>query len=938
MGVWREEGYEAFADGTFGNGGQNLYVSRAGVLQRIWRFDLDRNGWMDLVFVNSQDMDERPAVCVVRDPLGNAEVTELPTRGAMWGATGDLNGDGLDELVIANQHDGIHSDVTAFVYYGSAEGLSEKHRIELPAPNARGVAIGDFNGDGLADIAFSSDGQLRIFYQQPGGGFVASEYVDLALEATHMTAGDMDGDGCADLYVRLAGGRPRVLWGGRDGIRLSRFTGVGGADDLAEDLESSTPNRLQTVETWLPKIVRLGGVVHLFRQEAGEARFYPVKANGALVKANGELVKANGELVKANRRLGPPLRIACANALSAAAGDINGNGLEDIVVACCRDHNEEEESWIYWGVPGGYDNEHRTALSTRCARDVAVGDLNRNGFSDVVVCQGKTDILHSTESRVFRGSATGIDGKPVRLTTHDATTALIARTCQDDTPQVIFINHEGGRVRGDVPTYVYHGGPDGFSPARRTELLSWAAPIAGSCDFNDNGWADLLICNCSENAMDLDPGSFIYEGGPEGFREERKVVLPTVRSHGVAVGDFRRRGSLDVVSVGFCSAELTVFRGGENGFDLENPQRIVMDPGQSDYVPERSLEWVNRNYGTREFNDPRGLLAADFNNNGWLDLWVSQISGPRCLILWGGPEGFSMERATWLATEGADRAQAADLTGNGYLDLVIAGYQCLKKRVFHESSITIYYGGPDGFREDRKCELPMHQCGGVTIADFNNNGVLDIFGACYNSGRERDLNSFIYWGERGGGYSVRRRKRLWTHSACGAIAADFNEDGWVDLAIVNHKTYGNHAGLSTVWWNGPEGFSEARRTFLPTLGPHGTLCVDPGNIMDRGPEEYYVSSAFELPEGARVTGMRWEAEIQEKTWVRGQVRFAKRKEDLAKAAWQGTNGEDSAWLENDEATGRLRHEGGWIQYRLALGAVNGGNSPRVRAVEIAFRT
>ena len=916
MGVWREQGYEAFADGTFGNGGQNLYVSRAGVLQRIWRFDLNRDGWMDLVFVNSQDMDERPPAYVVRDPLGKAEVTELPTSGAMWGAARDLNGDGLDELVIANQHNGIHSDVTAFVYYGSAEGLSEKYRIELPAPNARAVAIGDFNGDGLAELAFSSDGKLRIFQQQAGGGFVASDYVDLELEATHLAAGDVDGDGYADLYVRVVGGRPRVLWGGQDGICLSRFTDVGGADPSVADVGGTTMWRLQTVETWLPKIVRLGSVTHLFRQEEGEARFYPMTAN---------------------RELGSPLCLDCANALSAAAGDINGNGVGDIALACTSDHSAEETSWIYWGVPGGYDNEHRTALRTRCARDVAVGDLNGNGFMDVVVCQGRTDIVHTTESLLFRGSAEGIEGEPVRLTTHDATTALIARTCEDDTPQVIFINHEGGRVRGDVPTYIYHGGPEGFSPTRRTELLSWAAPIAASSDFNDNGWADLLICNCSENAMDLDPGSFIYKGGSEGFREDRKAVLPTVRSHGVAVGDFRRCGSLDVVSVGFCNAELTVFRGGEKGFDVENPQRIVMEPGQPDYVPEKSSEWVDANYGTKEFNDPRGLLAADFNNNGWLDLWVSQISGPRCLILWGGPEGFSMERATWLATEGADRAQAADLTGNGYLDLVIAGYQCLKKQVFHESSITIYYGGPEGFREDRKCELPMHQCGGVAIADFNNNGVLDIFGACYNSGRERDLNSFIYWGERGGHYSVRRRKRLWTHSACGAVAADFNEDGWVDLAIVNHKTYGNHAGLSTVWWNGPAGFNEARRTFLPTLGPHGTLCVDPGNIMDRGPEEYYVSSAFELLEGARVTGMRWEAEIQKKTWVKGQLRFAKTKEDLAKAGWQGKNGDKGAWLENDQATGRLRHEGRWIQYRLALGAVNGGNSPRIRAVEIAFR-
>ena len=34
------EGFEAFRRGTFGNGGQNIYVSKAGVLQRIHQTDI----------------------------------------------------------------------------------------------------------------------------------------------------------------------------------------------------------------------------------------------------------------------------------------------------------------------------------------------------------------------------------------------------------------------------------------------------------------------------------------------------------------------------------------------------------------------------------------------------------------------------------------------------------------------------------------------------------------------------------------------------------------------------------------------------------------------------------------------------------------------------------------------------------------------------------
>ena len=807
MGVWRETGYADFADGEFGNGGQNLYVSRSGVLQRIFRFDLNRDGYTDLVFVNSQDMNERPPVTVIRDPLGTGAILELPAGGAFWGAAGDLNNDGFDDIVIANQQNGVHEDVTAFVYYGGPAGLSERCRIELPAPNSRAVAVGDFNGDGRADIVFSSAGKLRVFYQQPHG-FAAGEFLDLDFDATHMCAGDLDGDGFHDLYVRLAGGRPQVFWGGPDGLCATRFTRVGSPDGNSETLHASTPGRFSIPVTWIPKVVRLNGVPHLFRAAGDEAWFYPVLAN---------------------RHLGAPLRFSCPNAVAAAAGDISGNGHDDVVIAVCSTPAAPETSRVFWNDGTGFRPDEAQLLPTQAARDVAVADLNGNGYADVVICQGRTDILCTTVSLVYAAAAAGLATAPREFVTHDAATVLVARTNSDPAPQLVFVNHEAGRVRGDVPTYVYYGSATGFAAARRAELPSWAAPIAACCDFNDDGWPDLLIGNCAENALDLDPGSFLYRGSEAGFDPDRMLVLPTLRCHGIAVGDFRRTGALDVAVGGLCNAELLVFRGTGTGLDTGDPQRVCMEPGWPDYVPRKGLDWVRHNYAGREYNDPRGLLAADFNNDG----------------------------------------------------------------------------------------------------------NLDIFAACYNSGRERDLHSFLYWGAPGGNFSVTRRSRFWTHSACGAMAADFNEDGWIDLAVANHKTYGNHAGSSVVWWNGPDGFSEQRRTFLPTLGPHGMLSVDPGNVRDRGPEEYYVSSPFQLPPGQRPAALRWEAEIQPKTWVRAQLRCAANPGALAAAPWQGPDPELD-WFENGATVRWPTCPGGWVQYRLALGAVNGGNSPRLTAVELEY--
>lgn len=922
-GAWTTRGFEAFQQGSFGNGGQNLYVSRAGVLQRVFRYDFCNDGYFDLLFVNSQDMAERPPVHVYADPLGERSLSALPTRGAYAAAVGDLNGDGLDELVIGHQCDGSMSDLTAYVYYGTAEGLSERYRLELPAPNCRGVALGDFNGDGRPDLVFACNGRLRQFVQAPEG-FLPSRFTELELDAVHLVVADLDGDGVTDLYVRPRTGPPLILWGGPGGLALDRVTPVGPDTGACTEAPGSTPNWAPFQLSWRPKILRLNGVPHVFRTCGADAVLYPVNPD---------------------RTLGTPLVFREVHAAAAAAGDINGDGHDDLVLISYAEPGDPPAggslypsrptmSWVYWGGADGFSPERRTPLATMAARDVAVADLDRDGFADIVICQGSTDTLHSVDSLIFRGGAAGLQPEPVRLAGHDPTTALVARTCADRAPQVILVNHTGGRVRGDMPLYLYHGGPDGYHPDRRTELPCWAAPDAVGCDFDDDGWADLWVSNCSENAVHLDPGSFLYHGGPAGLSPERKQIFPTFRAHGSAVGDFRHSGYLDIAVVGFSNPELRIFRQGPSGFDLEHFDRLLLDPSLSRYTPSRECSWDETGSGVI-YREPRWLLAADFNGDGWLDIFVSQICGPRSLILWGGPEGFSLSRAQWLNVEGASCAQAADLTGNGWLDLIVGGHQSLSNANRYDSYVYIYWGGPDGYREDRRTQLPACACNSLTVADFNKDGILDIFATSYKNGRVRDLDSFIYWGAAGGVYSVTNRKRLFSHSASGCVAADFNGDGWVDIAVASHKTYGNHAGLSEVWWNGPEGFSEQRRTFLPTLGPHGMYAVDPGNIMDRGSEEYYTSAPFRLPAGATFRGIRWESQEPPRTWIRAQVRVADSAEKLAVAPWLGPPGQGGRFTNGQAYDGRPAI-GPWIQYRLALGSANGANSPRLTSITLDY--
>ena len=82
MRKWCIQGFDAISKGTFENAGQNLYVSKNGMLQRIWRFDVNNDGYVDLQITNSHDYNEHPVLYIIHDPTGEARRQEVLTQGA----------------------------------------------------------------------------------------------------------------------------------------------------------------------------------------------------------------------------------------------------------------------------------------------------------------------------------------------------------------------------------------------------------------------------------------------------------------------------------------------------------------------------------------------------------------------------------------------------------------------------------------------------------------------------------------------------------------------------------------------------------------------------------------------------------------------------------------------------------------------------------------
>jgi hypothetical protein len=168
--AWITEGYDAFRKGEFDSAGVNLYVSRNGVVQTVHRFDVNNDGYYDLIFNNTHDLVYvLPSYGYQFGPgsRGNPARTEFPGAGAVRILAADLNGDGFPELVIARGFDNTTRVMNSWIYWGSSEGWSERFHTELPTPYAQDACIGDLNHDGKPDLIFVAGGAAGTEMDSP---------------------------------------------------------------------------------------------------------------------------------------------------------------------------------------------------------------------------------------------------------------------------------------------------------------------------------------------------------------------------------------------------------------------------------------------------------------------------------------------------------------------------------------------------------------------------------------------------------------------------------------------------------------------------------------------------------------------------------------------------------------------------------------------------
>src|SRR5205823_4462400 len=156
--------------------------------------------------------------------------------GAMEIASGDLNNDGNADLVVT---DGERS---AYVALGNGDGtFGAFSRIQL-GNDPLGIVIGDFNRDGILDLAVaifgpetSSNGKVAILIGVGDGSFEPPVLYDLTHNGVRLVTTDLNHDGKLDLAVAVQHGKSlAILLGNGDGTFQPAVTSVpGSSSDIA---------------------------------------------------------------------------------------------------------------------------------------------------------------------------------------------------------------------------------------------------------------------------------------------------------------------------------------------------------------------------------------------------------------------------------------------------------------------------------------------------------------------------------------------------------------------------------------------------------------------------------------------------------------------------------------------------------------------------------
>ena len=622
--------------GTFLRGKSIMLRPDTANFKEVTLAHMDSNSSLDIVFSNSVESwvylnDGSAANFNDTPPLTVSYPIDLKGYGADSSSrqldsvtVGDMDGDGTTDLIVASQ---ILSAVdwadstylkstilnsTCRVLYNNGEGLlSTGQQTGFPCDLTE-LSVGDINGDRALDIvAVSYHGNDRIYLNDGYGGFSLERSIMFGTvtgASFAVALVDLNNDGALDLAMGNYAPHLSAVYLNdlTAGITDSDSVWLGGAyhhapviGDLDSDGRPETilmmdfdsiliqrldkDGHLEAYQTWRPPAdfrSVWSGLSAVLADANGDTYLDLIVAGSAISQNLTLLNNGSGQLGSETIAFGPLSEMF-------VAGDLNHDGFTDLVGVESHPDVEVQSSpriVVYLNSGTGY-NMASDFVSTPSSGDwevqpgaLALGDVNGDGFADLVVAGTETDSSGSRVSSDFILFNDGHGGfKRSRSAAFGAgsnhTTQIALGDIDGDGALDIVAGKEG-------QSFVYRNDGTGEFPLRLSTPIgprTYDTRSVAVGDINGDKYLDVLLVGLTGNARDVNV--FLNDGRGE-LSDSRRVANPL--SPGafqpmLALADLNNDGLLDLVMVGTNAPGVILFNTtGSDSKTEPSPLRVIV--------------------------------------------------------------------------------------------------------------------------------------------------------------------------------------------------------------------------------------------------------------------------------------------------------------------------------------------------------------------------